>query len=278
MMRQAWVNGALVGAAEPHIRLDDHGFTVGDGVFETLLSIDGQPFALTRHVDRLQNSARGLGLAPPSGDDVRAGVRAVLLANGDELGAGTGRVRVTYTSGPGPAGSDRGNDRATLVVTAEPSPPWPATTTVGVSRWPRNERSPLRGLKTTSYAENAVALAETKAEGHSEALLANLAGDLCEGTGSNVFVVKGDELITPPLDSGCLAGITRALVLKWCVAREAAIPMADLSQADEIFITSSTRNIHPVTRVDARHMPSDRPVTTRCQEIFARRVAENPDP
>ena len=82
--------------------------------------------------------------------------------------------------------------------------------------WVRNERSAVAGLKTTSYAENVVALAYAKERGAIEAVFANTRGELCEGTGSNVFVVRDGVVWTPPLDSGCLAGITRALAVEWC--------------------------------------------------------------
>ena len=91
--------------------------------------------------------------------------------------------------------------------------------------WPRNERGALAGLKTTSYAENVVALAEARRRGGTEAIFANLAGHLCEGTGSNVFYVVDGELRTPTLASGCLAGVTRALVLEWCGGVEVDEPI-----------------------------------------------------
>lgn len=274
----AWVNGGLVDAAEPRIKLDDHGFTVADGVFETLKTIHGRPFALDRHLKRLERSAAGLGLPTPPRDQVRAAVSEVEHSNRQDLAGGPGVVRITYTSGSGPLGSDRGPGPTTLVVTAQSGKPWSPTTSVGLAPWPRNERSPLVGLKCTSYAENAVALAWAKERGHSEALLANLNGELAEGTGSNVFVVVDGMLVTPPLNSGCLAGITRELVLGWCDAAERALPTDVLATAEEVFITSSTRDVHPVHRVDDRVLSAPGPVTKTCQEVFARQVAANINP
>ena len=158
---------------------------------------------------------------------------------------------------------------------------------VVVVPWTRNERSATAGLKTTSYAENVVALAYAKERGGIEAIFANTRGELCEGTGSNIFVVVDGELLTPPLDSGCLAGITRELTIEWCRAeglpvREQTLPLSVLETADEVFITSSTKDVLPISRgrrpaatgAGAGHRPrgrglrphgpgADRPVTLR---------------
>lgn len=268
-----WCNGALLPVDAPAVSVLDHGFTVGDGVFETLTVDAGRPYALTRHITRLRRSAQGLGLEPPDAQQVADAVAAVLAANE----VGPARLRITYTSGPGALGSDRGPGPATLAVVVQPSTPWPPTTTVALAPWPRNERSPLAGLKTTSYGENAVALAWAKRRGHSEALLANLAGELCEGTGSNVFVVVDGEVLTPPLSSGCLAGVTRELVLQWWDATERSLPAEILDTADEVFITSSTRGVHPVVAVGERELPAG-PVTAAVRERFRAAMAANPDP
>ena len=117
------------------------------------------------------------------------------------------RLRITYTGGISPLGSDRGDGAPTLVVAVAPMRDWPASSAVATVPWTRNERSATAGLKTTSYAENVVALAHAHANGAAEALLANTAGNLCEGTGSNVFLVLDGQVVTPPLSSGCLAGV-----------------------------------------------------------------------
>ena len=176
------------------------------------------------------------------------------VAANRSLIADGGRLRVTYTSGPGPLGSDRGPGPCTLLAVAAPGTPWPETARVITSPWPRNERGPLAGVKSTSYAGNAVALAAAKRAGASEALLGNTRGELCEGTGSNVFLVRDGVVVTPPLSSGCLAGITRELVLEWFPAEEGVLALDALLGADEIFLTSSTRNVHPVSRVDDREL------------------------
>lgn len=145
--------------------------------------------------------------------------------------------------------------------------------------WTRNERGALTGLKTTSYAENVVALARAHQHGASEALFANTVGQLCEGTGSNVFVVLDGELHTPPVASGCLAGITRALAVEWTGARETDLPLDVLQRADEIFLTSSLRDIQAVHRVDDRELPGTAgPVTAKAMRVFGERSGHDQDP
>jgi len=269
-----WVDGSLRSADEPAIAPLDHGLTVGDGVFETLKVVAGTPFALSRHLRRLTRSALGLGLEPPDLDRVRAGVDAVLAAGATD---GLQRLRVTLTAGPGPLGSDRTPGRATVVVALAAGTTWPAGASVAVAPWPRNERGPLVGLKTTSYADNVVALAWALAHGADEALLANTVGELCEGTGSNVFVVLDRQVLTPRLASGCLAGVTRDLVLEWTEATEAEIDLVGLYEASEVFLTSSTRDVQAVTSLDG--LPREiGPTTRRIRAEFARRSAADLDP
>lgn len=195
-----WLDGGLQDMESARVSVFDHGLTVGDGIFETVKAVEGRPFALTRHLDRLARSARGLGLPAPDLDEVRRACVAVLDANPMQLG----RLRITYTGGYGPLGSDRGEHGPTLLVALGESTRRPDSTAVVTVPWTRNERGALTGLKTTSYAENVVALARAREQGASEALFANTIGQLCEGTGSNVFVVLDGEIHTPPVASGCL--------------------------------------------------------------------------
>jgi len=274
-MTLIWVDGKLCDAGDARVSVFDHGLTVGDGVFETVKSVDGRLFALTRHLDRLAVSARGLGLPEPDRDEVRRACLAVAEANPVPLG----RLRITYTGGLSPLGSDRGDAGPTLVVALGEARRRPDTTSVITVPWVRNERGALSGLKTTSYAENVLALARARERGASEALFGNTVGQLCEGTGSNVFVVLDGELHTPPLASGCLAGITRALVAEWTGARETELPLDVLERAEEIFLTSTLRDVQAVHRVDGRELPgTPGPVTAKAMRIFAERSAADLDP
>ncbi|MFF5712660.1 aminotransferase class IV [Streptomyces sp. NPDC012756] len=270
-----WVNGGLHDAETARVSVLDHGLTVGDGIFETVKAERGETFALTLHLERLTRSARGLGLPDPDLDEVRRACAAVIEANPMELG----RLRITYTGGLSPLGSERGDAGTSLVVALGETGRRPDSTAVITVPWTRNERGALTGLKTTSYAENVVALARAREEGASEALFANTVGQLCEGTGSNVFVVVGGRILTPPVSSGCLAGITRALAVEWTGAEETDLPFEVLESADEIFLTSTLRDVQAVHRVDGRE-PADAPgpVTAKAMRIFDERAAADRDP
>jgi branched-chain amino acid aminotransferase len=273
---KVWINGELYEPEQARISVFDHGVLVGDGVFETIKSVRGEAFALTRHLDRLAASAAGLGLPAPDLDAIRQGTLDVLAAAPKwELG----RVRVTYTSGPGPLGSGRGDQGATAVVAAAEQKPFPQVGDVTVVPWPRNEKGALSGLKTISYGDNAKALAYAHERGGGEAIFGNLAGNLCEGTGSNIFVVLGGRLITPPLSSGCLAGVTRALVLEWYGGVEEDVPLESLYEAEEAFLTSTTRDVQPIGAVDRTALPAaPGPITKEAMDAFATRSAQIIDP
>jgi branched-chain amino acid aminotransferase len=272
-----WVDDGLVAADEARVSVLDHGFTVADGVFETLKVTSAGPFALTRHLRRLARSAAALGLPVPDVEHVRTAVERTVAANADEVGD-LARLRITYTAGIAPLGSERGPGRPTLVVSMSEMSPWAPTADVATVSWPRNERSALAGVKSTSYAENVIALADAKRRGASEALMPDTRGMLSEGTGSNVFVVLDGRVMTPSLAAGCLPGITRELVLEWCDVDEADIPMARLAQVHEAFITSSTRDIQPVRRIDDRVLAAPGALTAECLREFSAREAADVDP
>ena len=274
-----WVSheGGLVDAGEAHVSVLDHGFTVADGVFETLKVAGGEAFALRRHLDRLARSAAALGLPAPDEHQIRHAVDETVTANAPLIGH-LGRLRITYTAGVAALGSDRGEAGPTLVVAVSAMTPWPESAAVVTVPWPRNERSPLAGVKSTSYAENVLALAHAHEHGAGEALMADTQGRLCEGTGSNVFVVLDGQLITPSLATGCLPGITRELVLEWTDAVEVDAPLSDLPNASEVFITSSTRDVQPVHRVDGVAYAAPGPITAAVREEFERRSSQDVDP
>jgi branched-chain amino acid aminotransferase len=267
----AWINGELLtDPTAPAVPVTDHGLTVGDAVFEAVKVVDGQPFALQRHLDRLERSSAGLGLEGLDVDLVRRGIGAVL----EEEHLPLGRLRITVTGGNAPLGSGRGDSPLTTIVVAAPMDPSPETTAVVTVDWPRNERGALAGLKTTSYGENVLALAAAHEKGATEAIFANLAGNLCEGTGSNVFYVVDGELRTPTLASGCLAGVTRDLVLEWYGAREVDEPIEVCAGADEIFLVSTTRDVQGVHRWDDRELPAPGPVTREAMAAWRRNEAQ----
>jgi branched-chain amino acid aminotransferase len=272
-----WMDGQIVAARDAVVSVFDHGLTVGDGVFETLKVIGGRPFAVGRHLERLGRSAQGLGLNVPLSD---AALRRVVDEVVDAAGVETARLRITLTAGVAPFGSGRGAGQPTLVVAAAPLAPWPVETDAVTVPWPRNERSAVTGVKTTSYAENVVMLAEARKVGASEAIMPNTRGNLCEGTGTNVFVVVGGRLVTPPLLAGCLGGVTRGLVLELVAdADEEDVPMAALAEADEVLLTSTTRDVQPLRSLDGRPLPGAvGPVGQRAADALARLQTRDIDP
>lgn len=274
------VNGEIGDADVLRISPLDHGLLVGDGVFETMRVYDGVPFAWTRHLERLERSAAALGLQTPSIEGLREQADAVLLAN--QLTEA--RLRVTITGGPAPLGSERAAVLPTVIIAASALTPWPPTADVVIVPWPRNERGATAGLKTISYAENVRALAYAHERRAGEAIFANTRDELCEATGSNVFVVHDGVLATPPAESGCLLGVTRALVIELAAIAglrtdETALPLDALVTADEAFLSSTTREVQAIAHVDGTPLPdAPGPLTDQLATAFTQLVATDVDP
>lgn len=263
-MPEVYLNGELLPESEAKISVFDHGLTTGDGVFESVVVRNGRPFALSRHLARLQGSAERLGLAVPSRAELERAVGAVVASAGFSFA----KVRITLTGGPGPLGSGRSDSQPTLVVAIEELPPRSPAVAVVVAPWPRNEKGAIAGAKTISYAENVVALAYAAERQAQEALFFNLSGNLCEGTGTNVFVGLDGELVTPPLSAGCLAGVTRGLVLEVTGARERDVSASELGRVSEAFLSSTTRGVHPIARIDDRPLEAPGPLTKAAEAAF----------
>lgn len=147
-----------------------------------------------------------------------------------------------------------------------------------VAPWPRNERAATAGAKTTSYAENGAILAAARQLGFDEALLADTQGRLSEGTTCNVIVESDGQLVTPSLATGCLGGVTRDLALEWGIVREADVAIAHLDVTREVLLTSTTRDLQPVHRLDDRTLPAPGPLGREAAAEFARRAAQGNDP
>jgi branched-chain amino acid aminotransferase len=266
-----WLNGALAEEGDACIAPSDHGFLVGDGVFETLRWYDGRPFTLGEHLSRLADGCGVLGITPPPRADLERAAHAIVEANGLR----DARMRITVTSGLGPPGLVRGQGPPTVLIVALPLSPWPPVSTAAISALRRDEQNPLAGVKTVSLAESVTALAEARAGGADEALLLNRRGEVCEATTANVFLVHDGVAATPPLESGVLAGITREHVLE-LGAVERVLSRADIATAQEAFLTSSTREVQPLVAVDGRPLGDGRPgpVTSRLAEAYAHLVRE----
>lgn len=284
-----WVNGSLVDEDTPVVRATDHGLTVGDGVFETMEVVGGVPFALTRHVARLAYSAQRMGLAEVDVDQVLEGVSAVreAAASGNEPFE-LQRMRLTFVSGPGPMSSVRGDGPSSLIVIGSDAPALTRCRAVRAP-WVRNERSAIAGVKSTSYAENVVMAQFAADKGADESLMANTHGHLCEGTATNIFIEVDGEILTPPLASGCLPGITRGLALEWGTRVGLPIRAADVGELDMSVlervregsafaaVTSSTRRVQPLETLDG--VPLERgPLLERLARTFDEFAGDNLDP
>ena len=285
-----WFNGNLVDARIPHLRADDHGLVVGDGVFETLLVVPEpdplaagrhvghgrQAFAVQRHLNRLRRSAAAMGFECPYADDELRTAIDVCLDAASEAGI----VRITVTSGRGPLSSWRGRGPGSVLVMAGDQPPHhDPHAAVAVMPFTRNERGAMAGVKTTSYAENVLALRLAVERGASEAVFGDTRGRLSEGTGSNVFWVEGTVLHTPPLDTGCLDGVTRALVMESLDVTEKHLPIDEFYLVNEAFLTSTTRPVQPIGSVDDTKLSVvGGPLTAKAMAAMADLMAVNIDP
>jgi branched-chain amino acid aminotransferase len=248
------------------------------GAFETVRIYRGTPFAWRRHVERLSTAARDLGMPMPDPARLRHAVDDVVRA--DRLV--DARVRITLLAPDDvTAGDARPPD---VIVGAGALPPRRPVARVVTAPWPRNDRAAMVGVKSTSYAENVRAFADARARDADECIFANTRGELCEATGSNVFVVDGGVVRTPPASSGCLLGVTRALVVELARAdgirvEETAVPLEALATSDEAFLTSTTREVQPIADVDGQTRGSaPGPVTRHLAGLYTGLVERELDP
>jgi branched-chain amino acid aminotransferase len=256
------------------IAATDHGLVVGDGVFETLKVTEQGAFAVRRHLNRLTRSAAALNLPEPDHNQIREAIDAVIRDRDFSLG----KLRITYTPGRGPLGSEGAYGPTTLIVALVPADAAPPRAFVVTAPWTRNERGALTGVKSISYAENVRALGYATQHRASEAIFLNTTGHVCEGTGSNIFAVFGDIVLTPPLSAGPLAGITRDLIMEWSPVQERELTLAEAKHADEIFLTSSMRNIQGIERWDDHIFGPSHSVTEALAQRFADCSQDDLDP
>jgi branched-chain amino acid aminotransferase len=279
-----WVNGKRQPFDGVHVSARDRGFTLADGVFETMRAHGGQIFRLDRHLSRLANALGVLAIPVPC--DLREWVRVAVRAT-DMADVG---VRLTVTRGVSAGGVGPPDDpRPTAIVVVSPLPAFPTGIyqdglNAHVASGRRNEHAITAGLKTIAYTEAVMALLEARRARADEALFLDTAGHCSEASSSNLFAVVGGELLTPPLSCAALPGITRATVLELAAtldapAAERAFGLDDLLAADEAFLTSSLRGIAPLVRVGERPVGSSRPgdLTRRISQAYSDLVARECD-
>lgn len=270
-----WLDGRLYDdPREASIAGTDHGLLVGDGVFETLKVTDQGAFAVRRHLNRMSRSAAALGLPAPDHTLIREAIDAVL----DGRDFGRGKLRITYTGGRGPLGSEAAYGPPTLIVVLAPVVAAQPLTAIVTAPWTRNERGALAGVKSTSYAENVRGLGYAAERGASEAIFLNTIGHVCEGTGTNIFLVFEESVVTPPLSSGPLGGITRELIMEWNSVEEHELTLEEAKRADEVFLTSSMRDVQGVERWDDLIFSPMRPVTEAVATTFVERAQADLEP
>ncbi|MGB9792729.1 MAG: aminotransferase class IV [Thermacetogeniaceae bacterium] len=259
MSRLAWVNGRIVDEGEFCLRVRDRGFLYGDGLFETVRVYSGRPFGWDQHLARLAEGCSRLGISYP-GELISSGAEELLRRVGDVDGS----LRVTVTRGE----SGRGllappALEPTVAITLSRGAPYDEHAyergfkAITVS-FPRNHLSPLVSLKTLNCLENVLGRREAEAAGADEGIFLNLRGEVAEGTISNVFIVlENREIVTPPLKSGILPGITRKLVIKLAVelgysVYERPIFPSDILKAKEAFLTNSLLEVMPLVALDGK--------------------------
>jgi branched-chain amino acid aminotransferase len=291
MAGAVYVNGRVTGEADAVVPVFDHGFLYGEGVYEVCRTYAGRVRLLARHLARLRNSAALIGLSVPF-DDATLGARIedTLAAAGlspHRDGLPDAYIRLLLTRGVGELSYDpRACPEPSLVIIARPHTPpaasvFEAGVTVALVDVERNRRQALNPLiKSNNLLNNALAMQQALSRGAFEAVMRNHEGHLAECSQSNLFVVRDGVVKTPPVGEGLLPGITRAFVLELCgligaESRETVLVESDLLGADEAFLTSTTREIVPVVRVDGADIGDGRvgPITRRLIDAFRSRVA-----
>ncbi|MCI0603178.1 aminotransferase class IV [bacterium] len=276
------IDGKLLPAAEARISVFDRGFLFGDSIYETLRTYGGKPFLMDRHLQRLVNSANMLFMELPVDlqEFSRQVSRTVEASSNVEC-----YIRIIVTRGAGRIGLDVNLSKqpsyVIIVIPLEPPSPQFYETGIKVSvvSVRRNDITTLNPkIKSSNLLNNVLAYVQAKKEGSFEGILCNMAGNVAEGTGSNIFIVQNGKLKTPPPEAGLLEGVTRALTLDLAAAEnvpfeEAHFTPRELLQGDECFITSTTKEILPVRQVDGKEfsvVPG--PVTKRLMHAYKKFV------
>ena len=252
-----YLNGVILPAEQARIDPFDRGFSLGDGLFETLRAYDGHPFRLADHLERMSTAASALEIPlPVDMPAVAEAVTALLEANGHRKGDAA--IRITLTRGIGPRGLAPPPDpRPTLLIATAPYAPLPDTCTAVTVDIRRNEGSPLSRMKSLGALDNVLAAGLAAQRGAEEAIVANNAGSIVCGARANLFASIDGRLVTPPVSDGILPGIARRVVLEIAAASdlpcaEISLRQADLLKAEEILLTNSLFEIRSITRLDER--------------------------
>jgi len=257
-----WVNGEAAPAGQSRLRADDRGLLYGDGLFETVRAYKRRVFALGKHLGRLLSGAQRLALPLQYGEaDLVTAVTNTLAAN--ELT--DAYIRLTVTRGVWGRPSELDASQAcTVIITAHEYPGYPARVyqeglRLAFAQARRNETSPLAGLKTLNCLDNILEQHRARQAGYDEAIFLNTQGIVAEGATTNVFMVEGERMLTPPLDAGALPGIIRACLMERLEIVEEAFGPERLARADEVFLTNSLLEVAPATQLEGQSIGDGAP-------------------
>lgn len=265
-------NGRLLPVEEVRLSPGQAGLLGGWGLFTTIRVIEGVPFAFQRHWQRLARDAERTHCPFPFDEEtVRAQLGQVLAAN--HVRDGCARIYAIYNQF-GPWRSDEGFPQADLLMYSSGLPAHRDRARLGLREHGRHAASPLAGVKVTSWLNNLWNLHEAQQAGFDEVVLLNERGEVSECTAANIFCANGGRVATPPLSSGCLAGITRSILLE--IGPKVGIPVEertlfpeDFYTAEEVFISSTNRNVIPATEIASRAVGSaETPVMTTLEKAF----------
>ena len=263
----ASVNGEITPAEEARVSVLDNGFTFGDAVYETLRTYGGRPFHLDRHLERLQRSAERLAIPLPAAASLARDLDALLARAANE----ESYIRIIVTRGRGDISYHFERVKGpTVVMVVKPLAPFQAAyhtdgVPVILSSVRRNSPRALDpAIKSCNLLNNILAVREAQAKGAFEPVMLNEIGEVAETASANVFLVKDGTLLTPPLDAGNLPGVTRRVVLELAAGlalpvREEPVAVKDLLAADEVFITSTLKEVLPVATIDGRPVGAGKP-------------------
>jgi len=258
MEELVWLNGTLCPKKDAKISIDDRGFLLGDGVFETMRSYRGNVFRLGRHLSRLLDSLAVIHLTIAyQPEELKQAVYDTLKANRLQ----DAYIRLTVTRGQGGRGIDLPEKLSpTAIVTAREFIPYKKRfyeegMRAGISVIKQNSSSPVSRIKSLNFLPNILARIEAKQEGLDEAILLNTEDFICEGTVSNIFLVKHGNLITPDKESGILPGVTREVIIELALREgirieERKVKPSELKEADECFLTNTLMEVMPVSEID----------------------------
>lgn len=259
-----WFNDRLVDERENSslISFSDRSFLLGEGLFETILTIGGRAVALDRHIARIHHGAGVLGINAPTGDALAVAVTALLQSTSE---ISLGRMRITI-SGSG-----------ALLLTHQPYKEWSEPARIVTYPHPFNAKSPLQKVKSTSYGEYLLAFKYAQDRNADDSLLFNTEDSVMESSTANIIALIGGKWVTPPLSAGPLPGITRELLIEWGHLTERELIFEEIQRCESIALISSLRSVQPIGEINGRKYKTGGKVE-EISTLYKRSLAGNLNP